>query len=86
MPGPLLHGRGDLAQPPVHLPALPGRRAGVDRRGKQGVGKPDPGTLELHHALAGGRPEGGQAARGRRSRVLPAAGTGELRSRVASLP
>src|SRR5215472_2599142 len=41
MAGPLLHIRGDLAQPPVHLPAPPGRGARVDRRGEQRVGEPD---------------------------------------------
>ncbi len=60
MPGPLLHSRCDLTQPPVHLPAPPRRRTGVDHRGKQGVGEPDPGTLEPDDALAGRRPQRGQ--------------------------
>ena len=59
MPGSFLHVRDDLAQPAVRLPAPVWRRPRVDRRGKQGVGEPDPGTLELHHALQGSRLEGG---------------------------
>ena len=63
MPGSFLHVRDDLAQPAVRLPAPVRRRPRVDRRGKQGVGEPDPGTLELHHALHGSRLEGGPGHR-----------------------
>ena len=63
MPGSFLHVRDDLAQPAVRLPTPVRRRPRVDRRGKQGVGKPDPGTLELHHTLQGSRLEGGPGHR-----------------------
>ena len=66
MTGPLFQVRGDLAQPAVHLPPAPGRRARIDRGSEQGVGEPDPGTIDLDHVMRGGRLERGQRPRATR--------------------
>ena len=63
MPRPFLRAGGDLAQPAMRVPAPVRRRPRVDRRGKQRVGEPDPGTLELDHTLQGSRLEGGPGHR-----------------------